>query len=46
MGVNTLPTLLVLDRNGKIVYRAGGIDPDEFPRELIAAIQGALGSAN
>lgn len=46
LGVNTLPTLLVLDRDGKIVYRVGGIDSDEFPRELIAAIQGALERTN
>jgi thiol-disulfide isomerase/thioredoxin len=39
--VETLPTVLIIDRKGKIVYRAGGFSPDTFPEELTTAIQNA-----
>jgi thiol-disulfide isomerase/thioredoxin len=42
MKVETLPTVLVLGRNGEIVYRTGGLVPDGFPGTLTAAIQTAL----
>ncbi|MFZ0431495.1 MAG: TlpA disulfide reductase family protein [Candidatus Acidiferrales bacterium] len=42
MNVTSLPTLVVMDRSGKIVYRENGIDPDTFPSTLIAAVQGAV----
>ena len=45
LSVASLPTLLVLDRSGKISYRADGLDPDTFPASLITAIQNALGAA-
>ncbi len=45
MKVETLPTVLILGRNGEIVYRTGGLAPDSFPEALTAAIQAAL-SAN
>ena len=40
--VETLPTVLVLGRNGEILYRARGLAPDGFPESLTAAIQVAL----
>ncbi|HXJ16011.1 MAG TPA: redoxin family protein [Candidatus Polarisedimenticolia bacterium] len=43
--VDSLPTVLVLGRTQKIVYRAEGLAPEGFPASLIAAIQGALGTA-
>ena len=45
LNVASLPTLLVLDRSGKIFYRADGLDPDTFPTSLITAIQNALSAA-
>lgn len=45
LNVASLPTLMVLDRSGKITYRADGLDPDTFPASLITAIQNALGAA-
>ena len=43
MKVETLPTVLVLGRNGEIAYRNSGPAPDGFPESLTAAIQTALG---
>jgi hypothetical protein len=37
-----LPTVLILGRNGQIVYRTGGLAADGFPEALTAAIQAAL----
>jgi thiol-disulfide isomerase/thioredoxin len=44
--VNSFPTVLVIDRGGKIVYRAEGYGEDSFEQALTAAIRGALGDAN
>jgi len=41
--VETLPTVLVLSRNGEIVFRTGDLGPDAFPQLLTSAIQKALG---
>jgi thiol-disulfide isomerase/thioredoxin len=46
LGVISLPTVLVLDRSGKIAYRVNGFSPNGFSETLLAAIQAALGSAN
>jgi thiol-disulfide isomerase/thioredoxin len=46
MKVETLPTVLILGRNGEIVYRVGGLAPEGFPESLTAAIQSALGAHN
>jgi thiol-disulfide isomerase/thioredoxin len=46
LGVISLPTVLILDRNGKIAYRVNGFTPNGFSETLLAAIQAALGSAN
>lgn len=44
LGVNSFPTVVVLDRAGKIVYRAEGFGDDHFEQALTAAIHLALGS--
>ena len=44
--VASLPTVLILDRTGKIVYRGNGFDPDSFVDELTAAIEQALRPAS
>jgi hypothetical protein len=43
---NILPTVLVLGRNGEIVYRTGGFPRDAFGDSLTAAIQAAVGAAH
>jgi thiol-disulfide isomerase/thioredoxin len=40
--VETLPTVLIIDRKGKIVYRVGGFTPDTFSEELTTAIQATM----
>ncbi|MBZ5703487.1 MAG: redoxin family protein [Acidobacteriia bacterium] len=40
--VNAYPTVLVLDRSGKIAYRSEGYGEEEFEKSLAAAIRGAL----
>jgi thiol-disulfide isomerase/thioredoxin len=40
--VETLPTVIIVDRKGKIVYRVGGFNPDTFSEELTTAIQTAM----
>ena len=42
--VESLPTVVVLDRDGKIVYRVGGLDLREFSSSLNTALQNALAS--
>jgi thiol-disulfide isomerase/thioredoxin len=44
LGVHALPTVLVLDRNGKIAYRSDGVDPDTFVASLTMAILNAVKS--
>ncbi|MGH9745652.1 MAG: redoxin family protein [Candidatus Acidiferrales bacterium] len=39
--VETLPTVLIIDRKGKIVYRVGEFSPESFSEELTTAIQSA-----
>jgi thiol-disulfide isomerase/thioredoxin len=43
MSVTTLPTVLILDHSGKIVYRTGGL-AEGFPEALTVAIRAALNS--
>lgn len=43
--VDSLPTVLLLDRTGEITYRADGLAPEGFPESLIAAIQSAIGTS-
>jgi hypothetical protein len=40
--VESLPTVVVLDPDGKIVYRVGGLDLRQFSNSLNTAIQNAL----
>jgi hypothetical protein len=44
MKVMNLPTVLILDPNGKIVYRSGGL-AEGFPETLTAAIRAVLSAA-
>ena len=44
LGVRAFPTIVVLDRTGKIGYRAEGFDPDEVEKELTDAIRKILAS--
>ncbi len=40
--VNSFPTVVIIDRDGKIVYRAEGYGEDSFQQSLTAAIHQAL----
>jgi thiol-disulfide isomerase/thioredoxin len=40
--VNSYPTVLVIDRAGKIAFRSDGFDPESFESDLTAAVQRAL----
>jgi len=42
LAVNSFPTVVVMDRGGKIVYRAEGFGDDSFEQSLTAAIRAAL----
>jgi len=42
LAVASLPTVLILDRTGKIVYRGNGFDPGSFINELTKAVEQAL----
>jgi cytochrome c biogenesis protein CcmG/thiol:disulfide interchange protein DsbE len=42
--VQSLPTVLILDRAGKIAYRINGYPPEGFAENLTNAIQAAVGS--
>jgi len=44
--VDVIPTVIVLDRKGKIVYRVPGFDPARFTESLTQGIHRALGAAN
>jgi thiol-disulfide isomerase/thioredoxin len=45
-GVNSFPTVVVIDRDGKIAYRANGFSPDTFEQELTAAVRRTLEAQN
>jgi thiol-disulfide isomerase/thioredoxin len=45
LSIDSLPTIIVLDRNGKIAYRSDGFDPDSFVESLQQAILTALNAA-
>ena len=42
MKVETLPTVLVLDRDGQIIYRTAGVVPEGFFESLVTGIKSAL----
>ena len=46
MKIASIPTVMVLDRNGKIVYRASGFAPEGFTAALSQAIEKARAGAN
>jgi hypothetical protein len=41
-GVNSLPTVVVIDRGGKVAYRAEGFAEETFERDLTAAASQAV----
>jgi len=40
--VESFPTVLILDRGGKVVFRANGFDPDTIEQELAEAVPQAM----
>jgi len=44
-GVNSFPTLLILDPSGKVAFRANGFDPDTIEKQLSTAIEHIAGAA-
>lgn len=40
--VNSFPTTLIVDHDGKIAYRAEGMDPDVLDKGLVEAVERAL----
>ncbi|MGH9714332.1 MAG: thioredoxin domain-containing protein [Candidatus Acidiferrales bacterium] len=46
LSVTSLPTVLIVDRSGKISYRVNGYSPDGFSESVISAIQAALVPSN
>ena len=46
LAVKAFPTVLVLDRAGKIAYRAEGFDPTNVENEITAAVMRLLDSSN
>jgi thiol-disulfide isomerase/thioredoxin len=42
LNVHSLPTILVMDRSGKISYRSDGVDPNTFTASLTMAILNAV----
>jgi thiol-disulfide isomerase/thioredoxin len=42
LAVNDLPTVVIIDRRGKVVYRAEGFGEETFERDLTAAARRAL----
>jgi thiol-disulfide isomerase/thioredoxin len=41
-GVNSFPTVVIIDGDGKIAYRSEGFGPDTFEQELAAAVRRAI----
>jgi thiol-disulfide isomerase/thioredoxin len=46
LAVNSFPTVVILDRTGKIAYRAEGFDPDDVELQLSGAVRHALAAQN
>jgi thiol-disulfide isomerase/thioredoxin len=46
LGVDSFPTTVILDRNGKIAFRANGFDPDGFEKSLTDAVERAAGAGS
>ncbi len=46
LAINAFPTVIVIDRGGKIAYRSDGFEPLTFEQDLLAAVRRALARAN
>jgi thiol-disulfide isomerase/thioredoxin len=46
LAINAFPTVIVIDRDGKIAYRSDGFEPLTFEQDLLAAVRRALAGAN
>lgn len=46
LGINSFPTIVIIDRTGKIIYRAEGYDEEGSQKSLVSAIHQALGQAS
>jgi thiol-disulfide isomerase/thioredoxin len=46
LSINSFPTIVILDRSGKIVYRAEGYDEEGSQKNLISAIHEAVGQSS
>lgn len=46
LAVRSFPTIVILDRTGKIAYRTDGFDPDGVEMELSNAVRHALAAQN
>ncbi len=46
MKVETLPTVMIFGRDGKVMYRANGLDEESFTASITTAIQDALSSSS
>jgi hypothetical protein len=44
--INAFPTVIVIDRAGKIAYRTNGFDPDTFESNVAAAIRRVLAQSD
>jgi thiol-disulfide isomerase/thioredoxin len=44
--VNSFPTMVILDRSGKIVFHQEGFDPDSIDKVLIEAVDRAVGESS
>jgi thiol-disulfide isomerase/thioredoxin/Tfp pilus assembly protein PilF len=44
--VDSFPTVIVIDRQGKIAFRSNGFQPDTFERDLAAGVRRALDKAD
>lgn len=42
LGIDSLPTTMILGREGQILFREAGFEPDAFEQQIDAAIQKAL----
>src|SRR6266581_4332809 len=46
LAINAFPTVIVIERGGKIAYRSDGFEPLTFEQDLLAAVRRALAGAN
>jgi thiol-disulfide isomerase/thioredoxin len=46
LSISSFPTVVIIDRSGKIVYRAEGYDEEGSQKNLVTAIHQALGEAS